>query len=148
MVQFSKGRRIEDEPVEGRRGVVVKVVKVVNETSGKVILAEADLAERFGHRLKGLLGKKALAPGQGMVIRPCRSIHTVGMAFAIDVGFVDAQGCLCRVVEDLPPGKVGVGAREARYVIEAPAGTFAAAGVQQGDRVALEDLEDLEGNGP
>ena len=118
--------------------MAVRVVKVVHETSGRMILAEAELAESFGRRLKGLLGRKALAPGQGMVIRPCRSIHTVGMAFPIDVGFVDEQGCLCRVVENLPPGKLGVGAREARYVIEAPAGTFAAAGVQEGDRVALE----------
>ena len=120
---------------------VVRVLKVVNTTSKTVILAEAELAESFGRRLKGLLGRKTLAPGQGMVIRPCRSIHTVGMTFPIDVGFVDEKGCLCRVVENLPPGKLGVGAREARYVIEAPAGTFAAVGVQEGDQVTLENVE-------
>ena len=124
---------------------VVKVIKVVNGDAAaghKVILERAELAENFLHRLKGLLGRKELPPGRGLVIRPCWSIHTLGMAFPIDVGFADESGRLCLVVENLPPGKLGVTARDARYVIEAPAGTFAAAGVKQGDQVALEELEE------
>ena len=123
---------------------VVKVIKVVNGDAAaghRVILERAELAESFLRRLKGLLGRKELAPGRGMVIRPCSSIHTLGMAFPIDVGFADKSGRLCLVVENLPPGKLGVSARDARYVIEAPAGTFAAARVKQGDQVELVELE-------
>ncbi len=138
--------------VYGRRGALVKTVRVMKVADGdaaapnlQVILEQAELAESFLRRLKGLLGRKELTPGLGMVIRPCRSIHTLGMAFPIDVGFVDESGRLCLLVERLPPGKLGVRAREARYVIEAPAGTFAAAGVKQGDQVALVELAE-EGN--
>ncbi len=133
--------------MKGRRGTLVKTVRVIKVADGdapagseKVVLERAELAESFLRRMKGLLGRKELAPGRGMVIRPCRSIHTLGMAFPIDVGFADESGRLCLVVENLPPGRLGVSARDAHYVIEAPVGTFAAAGVRPGDRVALEEL--------
>ena len=46
------------------------------------------VACRYRHRLLGLAGLRALAPGYGLLIPCCSAIHTFGMRFAIDVLFV------------------------------------------------------------
>jgi uncharacterized protein len=49
---------------------------------------EAWLAESFAARLAGLAALPALAPGRGLLLPRCRSVHTAGMRFAIDVAFL------------------------------------------------------------
>jgi len=120
-------------------------VRVTNRTTGEVILQEAELAESFWKRLLGLLKRNSLEPGKGMVIRPCRAVHTLGMAFSIDVGFVDEKGCLCLLLEKMKPGRFSPTVKEASYVIEAPAGTFQATGTELNDKISLEQL-DSEGD--
>ncbi|HOL18276.1 MAG TPA: DUF192 domain-containing protein [Bacillota bacterium] len=115
-----------------------QTVKVINATRQTVLLKEARVADRFGSRLKGLLGTNALPSGQGLLLVPCRSVHTCGMRFPIDVGFVDPQGRLCRLIHRMPPCRFSPVIKEAAYVLEAPAGTFAQTGTMEGDAVTLE----------
>lgn len=56
-------------------------------------------------RMKGLLGRCSLNAGEGLHIKPCSSIHTIGMRFAIDAVFLDRRGCVVRVVRNIPSGK-------------------------------------------
>ena len=117
-------------------------VRVINRTTGEVILREAELAESFWKRLVGLLRRSSLEEGTGMVIRPCSSVHTLGMAFPIDVGFVDENGRICHILEEMKPGRFSPSVKGARYVIEAPAGTFKEAGTRLDDEVALEQMDE------
>lgn len=66
--------------------------------AGRVILAT-----RLSTRLRGMLFR----PGSDdvMVLLPCNDIHTVGMAYAIDVAFLDATGSVMRSVRDVLPNK-------------------------------------------
>ena len=48
------------------------------------------VARSFLQRARGLLGRAPLAADEALLIRPCSSIHTFGMRFAIDVVFIDA----------------------------------------------------------
>ncbi|EEG78391.1 DUF192 domain-containing protein [Dethiobacter alkaliphilus] len=93
------------------------------------------MADSFFLRLKGLLGKKSLPEETGLVITPCKAVHTVGMAFAIDVAFVDDSDTVCALWENMQPYRFGKTVKKARYVIEAPAGTFAQKGVAVGSMV-------------
>src|SRR2546421_542279 len=56
-------------------------------------------------RLLGLalLNEDEFPRGTGLLIRPCASIHTFGMRFAIDIAFADDHGRVVRVIHDLPP---------------------------------------------
>ena len=114
--------------------------RVLNLSKGGAILEEAELCGTFGRRLKGLLGRKLLPPGKGIIIRPCRSVHTVGMAFPIDVAFVDRKNGICRMVENLKPNKLSLGVKNACFVIEAPAGTLSLTQTAVGDRIKLEEI--------
>ena len=46
------------------------------------------VAEGFGLRLVGLAGLASIEPGFALLLPECRSVHTFGMRFAIDVVFV------------------------------------------------------------
>ena len=74
-------------------------------------------------RMRGLLGRKGLPPGEGLLITPCNAIHTLGMRFAIDVRFYDRRGRLVRAVPNVRPGKWWVwGGWRAHCVLECAAG--------------------------
>lgn len=106
----------------------------VVDAGGRVVVARCHLADRPLGRLVGLLGTAALEPGEGVLISPCSSVHTVGMRFAVRCVFLDDAFTVMRVV-DLPPGRVAA-ARGSSRVLE-----FAAArspGPVPGDRLRLE----------
>lgn len=117
----------------------MKKVKVINLSRDTVVLGEAEMADSFWLRLKGLLGRKGLLPGKGMIIKPCRSVHTIGMKFAIDVAFVDRHNRICHLVENMGPCKVSPTIKRSSYVIESPAGTFGNTQTLVGDEVELEE---------
>jgi hypothetical protein len=50
------------------------------------------VAEGYLHRLVGLAGLGEAPPGAGLLIPGCRSVHTFGMRFPIDVLFVTVVG--------------------------------------------------------
>jgi uncharacterized membrane protein (UPF0127 family) len=68
-------------------------------------------------RLLGLALLRQLAPDRALLIPGCRSVHTFGMRFALDVVFLDAQGEVVRVARGVPPRRI-VSCRRAVAVVE------------------------------
>jgi hypothetical protein len=85
--------------------------------------------------MRGLLGRKGLDRGHGMLFRPAGSIHTMFMRFPLDVVFCDRNLVVVGVERDLQPWRTA-GRKGAKVVIELPAG--GADGVEPGDRLFLE----------
>jgi len=85
-------------------------------------VCHVELANTALARAKGLLGRPNV---QGaLVLDPARSVHTLGMRFAIDVAFVDSDGVIVDTVT-MPRWRVGLARRRSKAVIEAQAGAFA-----------------------
>ena len=63
----------------------------------------AEVARSFLARLKGLIGRRGLPPGQGLLILRCNAIHTFFMRFAIDVTFYDRENRVVKTVRDVRP---------------------------------------------
>ena len=57
---------------------------------GRVVAESVIVADSTMRRLRGLLGKRDLPSGHGVLLRPAWSIHTAFMRFPIDVVFLDA----------------------------------------------------------
>ena len=114
-----------------------RAVRVVNATRATVLAERAGLADAFATRARGLLGRAALPAGEGLVIRPCNAVHTLGMAFPIDVVHLDAEGRVLHVVAGLKPWRLGPLVHHSRAVVELPAGRAAATGTEPGDLVEL-----------
>lgn len=72
----------------------------------------------WGERLCGLLGAGRHA--QPVLLIPCASIHTFGMAYPIDVAFLDAKGAVIKACRALPP-KRQLSCWSACAVLERPA---------------------------
>ena len=80
---------------------------------------DAEIAETFAERAKGLIGRRGLAPGTGMLITKCNCIHTFFMRFAIDATFLDKSGKVVKVVKGIRPWRLWVwGGWRAASVLE------------------------------
>jgi uncharacterized protein len=101
---------------------------------GHVVVRSLRVADTSGARMRGLLGKSRLDPGEGLWITPCDSIHMFFMRFPIDAVFVDAQMQVVRVYEDLQPWRMARGGKFAHSVLELPAGSAAFHRIRVGDR--------------
>ena len=98
------------------------------------VLAAVDVAESFGDRLRGLLGREGL--DGALVLRPARSVHTLGMRFPIDVAFCDRDLVVLDTVS-LPPYRMTLPRWRARCVLEAEAGAFERWRLRRGDRLEI-----------
>lgn len=88
-------------------------------------------------RMRGLLGRGALAPSEGLWISPCSSIHMFFMRFAIDVVFIDEKFQVVRVHEALRPWRWARGGKFAHSVLELPPGTAAFLNIRVGDELTI-----------
>ncbi len=113
-------------------------MKIVNLTRDTLLADRAELAISLGQRLKGLLGRHALDRGEGLVIKPCSSVHTFFMRFAIDVVFVDRTSRVVKTIEDMRPYRASNPFLSALLTIELPAGTIRRTNTRVGDQLALE----------
>ena len=105
---------------------------------GHVVCDPCVVAETFGARLRGLLGRRALVNGEGLLIGRESSVHTFFMRFAIDVVFLDAELRVLRVASNVGPWRLKA-CRGARSVLELGAGEAAARGLAVGDLIELRD---------
>lgn len=109
---------------------------------GVVRVARVHLAERFLARLVGLLLDRRLAPEEGLLLRPCRSVHTFGMRYAIDVVHLDRHLRVRAIARAVPPFRVVRGPRSAAAALELPAGGADRAGLRVGERMSLVEAPD------
>lgn len=130
---FTTGRPVEERDNPGVRSSVA----VLNMTRSTVLATRAQLALSAAARARGLLGRKSLEEGEGLVIRPCKGVHSFGMKFAIDVAYANRAGVVVCLLAPLLPGKAGPVVREASWVVELPEGVLARTGTVIGDRLQV-----------
>jgi len=82
------------------------------------------LATTLLDRLRGLLGRKSLPAGQGLLLRPCNGIHTFFMKFPIDVVFLDKENQVIVFYKNLQPNRLTSIYKTVHSVLELPAGTL------------------------
>ena len=116
-------------------------VRVVNRTRETLLAARASHADRAWSRMRGLLGAAPLSRGEGMVLEPCRSIHTFFMGYPIDVVFAARDGRVVGLVEELGPWRMTRLYPSARCALELPAGTVAATHTARGDVLVIEPVD-------
>jgi len=105
------------------------------EDDGEVLCERCVLADTMWRRMRGLIGRRELEPGEGLVLRPSWTVHTFFMRFPIDVVFVDADQVVAKVVSRLRPWKSET-CRGARDVVELRAGECSRLELKPGDRLA------------
>ena len=109
-----------------------------NLDSGAILASRVTVAKRRLERAVGLLTRDGLDPGDGLLIVPCRGVHTCGMRFTIDIVVLNAVGRVVDAVSGLKPWRFRLPRQGSFSVLELPAGTLTASLTQVGHRISLE----------
>ena len=115
--------------------------EITNSRTGQVVAARAKMASAPLTRMKGLLGRRSMAPGEAIILRPAGSIHTLFMLFALDVVYLDSDDRVVKVVPDLVPWRFSA-ARKAHTTVEMAAGATAGMDLAPGDQLSFKPLGD------
>lgn len=99
-------------------------MKAVIISKGTELARNITVAETLPARMKGLLGKTMLPQGEGLLIRPCKGIHTFFMKFSIDAVFLDSNNQILALFRSLEPNRLTPVFRKAVSVLELPDGTL------------------------
>jgi hypothetical protein len=120
---------------------------VYNTTRETFVATEAKMADGYFSRLVGLLGKtrRWARPGHGLWIVPSHGVHTIGMLFAIDLVFLDRDGCVVHTEEYVRPFRISRVTLKAQSVLELPPYTVFRSGTQVGDRLEIGQVSERAG---
>lgn len=112
-------------------------MKVYNSTKSMLIGEEIKVADNFISRTFGLIPKQGLNVGEGLLIKPCCSIHTFFMRFSIDVIFINKKGCVVAAYSDVKPFRILPIHLTSFSVLELAAGGIERAKISKGDIIQL-----------
>jgi uncharacterized protein len=114
-------------------------IQARNLTRNTVLAEAASVADTSASRRTGLLKHTSLAPGEGLWIVPCESVHSFFMKFTIDVLYLDRKHTVKKVRPEMVPWRASA-CLTAHSVLELPAGTIARTGTQAGDQLEITTL--------
>ena len=115
-----------------RQPAPLKRIRAANLTRQTVLATSMEIADTGVSRNRGLLGRKALHPGEGLWILPCESVHTFWMQFPIDLVYLDRNKRIKKLRHAVPAWRVSA-CLTAHSVLELPAGTIRATLTELGD---------------
>jgi uncharacterized membrane protein (UPF0127 family) len=111
----------------------MRFVRLAHE-DGTPACQRCAVADRFWPRFRGLQLRPRLEADEGLLLRPCGSVHTFFMRFPIDVVFLDDDLRVLSVRPGVRPWRAAAH-RGAKAVLELPEGAAAAAGLLPGVRL-------------
>ena len=106
----------------------------IRREDGSIVCERCVLADTALARTRGLLGRRQLPSGEGILLRPASSVHMAFMRFAIDAVFLDKELHVLKIASNLRPWRVA-GSRGAKAVLEIASGEAARRGISVGDRL-------------
>ncbi len=117
---------------------IIQILLNDNEAGQQVL--NICVAETFFTRLKGLLGTASLTDNQGMLLRNCNSVHMVGMRYALDIVYLNSEGRILKLVENLQPWRASI-CWAAQDTLEVKAGTISRTKWQIGEYLRWNEKE-------
>jgi uncharacterized protein len=111
-------------------------VRVLNRTREVVLADRAELADNYWTRFMGLMGRRDLLQGSGLVLKPGGGIHMWFMRIPLDVIHVDNHDRVTHVLRGIKPWRFGPLFVGGKLAIELPVG--AAETTQVGDNIDIE----------
>jgi uncharacterized membrane protein (UPF0127 family) len=106
----------------------------IRREDGSTVCERCVLGDTALTRMRGLLGRRELPSGEGILLQPASSVHMAFMRFPIDAVFLDRDLRVVKIAADLQPWRVA-GSRGAKAVLEIPAGEASRRGLTVGDRL-------------
>jgi hypothetical protein len=116
--------------------------RIRNLTKDTMLCEKASMADSFWKRARGLMFQRGWQDFDGLLLAPCRSIHTMGMRMKIDVCFLDSEHRVTKSFGSLGPWRSAYGGRASHATLELPTGVLERSGTGVGDCLRLEPNEE------
>jgi uncharacterized membrane protein (UPF0127 family) len=116
----------------------LKRFAVRNADRGVLLATDARLASSYWSRFWGLMFRRRLPGGGGLLLTRSASIHSFFMFMRFDAVFIDDEGRVTKVVHAMRPWWVAFGGKGGKHTLELPAGAAARTGTVPGDRLVFE----------
>ena len=117
-----------------------RTLQIINRTRTTVVVANGELAENLWTRFRGLMGKRSLPDGYGLLFQKESAIHSFGMRIPIDVVYLDRRGIVLHLTHAMPPARLGPLVRHVQDVLELPVGTLERTQTRVGDQFEIKIL--------
>ncbi len=91
---------------------------LLNERDGGIVARRVARAEHPWARLVGLLPRAEVAADEGLWLKNCAAVHTIGMRAAIDLYFLDNSDRVVKIERRIRPGRLAITCPGARTVVE------------------------------
>lgn len=116
----------------------MKKIKILKNNI--VITDNAELADTFLSRFRGLMFRKGIAENYALYITPCNQIHMLNMKFPIDVVYLDESGTVIKTDINVQPGRICKTVKNAKSVIELRSFSVMKLGIQNSDVIKINVL--------
>jgi len=116
----------------------MKAYKQNSRGSREIISSCVENAKNFSQKLCGLIFRRPLEGDEALLIENCKSIHTMGMGYDIDVIFTDRDGKIIAIYEDIAPWRFTPYINKAYTVLESKSGFVKEKSLAVGDRLVFE----------
>ena len=116
---------------------MTNLLTAINVTREVRLTGCGRVADTFLTRLVGLLCDGTLEYGDGMWIKPCNSIHSIGMRFKFDAIFLDKDLRVVHLVREMKPWRISKIVLSAHSVLELPAGLISQTATELGDQFEM-----------
>jgi uncharacterized membrane protein (UPF0127 family) len=119
-------------------------IEILDE-DGRLLFARAWATQNSFERVQGWLGREAVAEDEGLLIRPCASVHSFGMRFRFDVAFLDRDGRILSIRPRVGPARLAWApiwrllCPWRVMALELPAGAAEAHGLHVGRRLVVRE---------
>ncbi len=117
--------------------MIDKCYKAINTATGQIIANKVKIAQNFKDRSVGLLNRASLGSDEGLLIKPCNSIHTFFMKFPIDVVFLSKSGIVVKIASNIKPWRMAGTMVAGFMALELSAGKSYSAGIKLGQMIEI-----------
>ncbi len=117
----------------------------VEREDGTPLADMAFATEDVSERITGWFGRLELGSGEGLLIAPCGSVHTLGMHFDLDLVFLGADLRVLKVLHGVKPNRMAFApwrmlvASWRSQALELPAGSARRAGLKAGEVLSIKE---------
>lgn len=116
-------------------------VRLVEVPGGRLVHPRVEVANNFGQRLAGWMGRASIGPDDALLLLGTPAIHTFFMRLAIDLAMIDQEGRVLAVQQAIPPWRLPRPLAGARHALELPAGAAERLAIRPGLHLAWSAVE-------
>lgn len=111
-------------------------IKNSNGEQKKYPLLRLEVADNFWSRFCGLMLRKTVGKADGLLLRPCNSVHMCFMRFCLDIVYLDENAHILKIDYRLRPWTGMSWCRKAVAAVELPDGKAMDLGLRIGDIIS------------